>query len=148
MDVETEACAHVRAGDGSPEIRLLIVDDHAGVRAGLSEVLSDEPDMTVVGECEDGAQVAEAFDRLRPDVVLMDYSMPDMDGVTATRLLVAAHPEARVVVLTAQGPGVRPMAIAAGARGFATKGASSGALLRCIRSAVAGCDCCLESLSA
>jgi DNA-binding NarL/FixJ family response regulator len=148
MSVDSQAGPHHHDARAAAEIRLLIVDDHAGVRAGLADVLSAEPDITVVGECEDGVHVAAAFDRLAPDVVLMDHSMPEMDGLTATSLLLEAHPEARVVMLTALGAELRPAAVAAGARGFLTKSGSSEALVRCIRSVVVGCSCCLEPLSA
>src|SRR4051794_39497820 len=71
-------------GDASAGIRVLLVDDHPLVRRTLAEALSDEDDLTVVGECEDGSQVLEAATRLRPDVVFMDLSMKVMDGLAAT----------------------------------------------------------------
>ena len=69
---------------GSGGIRVLVVDDHQMVRAALTEVLDDEDDLTVVGQCEDGSQVLDTVERLQPDVVLMDLSMPGMNGLAAT----------------------------------------------------------------
>jgi DNA-binding NarL/FixJ family response regulator len=84
---------------GSDRIRVLVVDDHPSVRAVLAELLADEDDLTVVGECEDGSQVVAATSRLRPDVVLMDLSMPVMNGLAATEALRATDPAPRIVVL-------------------------------------------------
>jgi DNA-binding NarL/FixJ family response regulator len=120
---------------------VLVVDDHPLVRSTLTELLSDEPDLTVVGECEDGSQVVDAVRRLRPDVVLMDLSMPGMNGLAATEALRAARTEPRVVVLTAE-PGVRREVEAAGADALVPKDLRSGALLGCLRTVVVGCVCC------
>jgi DNA-binding NarL/FixJ family response regulator len=120
---------------------VLVVDDHPLVRSALTELLSDEPDLTVVGECEDGSQVLDAVRRLRPDVVLMDLSMPGMDGLAATEALRAARAESRVVVLTAE-PGMRLDVEAAGADALIPKDLRSGALLDCLRTVLVGCGCC------
>jgi DNA-binding NarL/FixJ family response regulator len=128
-------------------IRLLVVDDHAGVRAGLGELLSRQPDMTVVGECADGSEVVPAFHRLQPDVVLMDLIMPLVDGVTATRLLLEYEPDACVVILTARVPAPRHAQVRVGAKGFVLKSDAPEVLFRCIRSVEVGCTCCLESVS-
>jgi DNA-binding NarL/FixJ family response regulator len=127
---------------GGDDIRVLVVDDHPLVRSTLTELLSDEADLTVVGECEDGSQVVDAVQRLRPDVVLMDLSMPVMNGLAATEALRAVRPEPRVVVLTAEGSGVRPEVEAAGAHALVPKDLRSGALLGCLRTVVVGCECC------
>ena len=137
------ACGCERVSDrGAQAIRVLVVDDHPMVRATLSALLSDEDDVTVVGECEDGSQVVEAVERLHPDVVLMDLSMPVMNGLAATEALRAVRPEPRVVVLTAE-QGVRPEVEAAGANALVPKDLRSGALLGCLRTVVVGgCGCC------
>jgi DNA-binding NarL/FixJ family response regulator len=127
---------------GAQGIRVLVVDDHPMVRATVVELLSDEDDLTVVGECEDGSQVVEAVERLRPDVVLMDLSMPGMDGIAATEALRAVRPEPRVVVFTGDGISVRSEVEAAGAHALVPKSARAAALLGCLRTVVIGCDCC------
>jgi DNA-binding NarL/FixJ family response regulator len=134
-------CGRRRAG-GADGIRVLVVDDHALVRATVTELLSEEDDLTVVGECEDGSQVVEAVERLRPDVVLMDLSMPGMDGLAATEALRAVRPEPRVVVFTGEGAAVRSEVEAAGANALVPKSARADALLGCLRTVVVGCGCC------
>src|SRR5215212_5478553 len=104
------------------EIRVLVVDDDPVVSAALVERLSDEEDFTVVGECEDGSQVLAAAAQLLPDVVVMDLSMPVMDGLAATQALRATHPEPRVVMHTASGSEVRPKVASAGAHALVPKG--------------------------
>jgi DNA-binding NarL/FixJ family response regulator len=128
--------------DASADIRVLLVDDHPMVRRALAEALSDEDGLTVVGECEDGAQAVEAVARLAPDVVFMDVSMARMDGLAATAALRAAHPEARVIVLTGEGPEVRPEVEVAGAHALVPKGTRLGPLLRCLRTVAAGSSDC------
>ncbi len=131
-----------RAGD---PIRVLVVDDHPAVRTALAARLSDEDDLTVVGECEDGSQVVEAATRLRPDVVFMDLSMPVMDGLAATEALCRDRLETRVIMLTADGA-ARERAAAAGARAVVPKGTPSERLLRCLRTVAQdgdGCPFCL-----
>jgi DNA-binding NarL/FixJ family response regulator len=122
-------------------IRVLVVDDHPWVRSALDQLLSEEVDLTVVGQCEDGSQVVEAASRLHPDVILMDLSMPVMDGLAATQALRAAAPEPRIVVLTAEGPAARPAAEAAGAHALVPKDARADALLGCVRTVVGGGPC-------
>ncbi|MGY1616120.1 response regulator transcription factor [Geodermatophilus sp. SYSU D00691] len=135
-----------RAGDPATNIRVLLVDDHPVVRRVMAEALSDEDDLTVVGECADGSQVAEAAARLRPDVVCMDLSMPVMDGLAATEALRAVRPEARVVVVTGDGADVRARAEVAGAHAVVPKGTRLEPLLRCLRTVAVGgtgCPYCL-----
>jgi DNA-binding NarL/FixJ family response regulator len=141
MTGRTCSCGQRQAPDGAADIRVLVVDDHPMVRTSLSEVLSDEEGVTVVGECEDGSQVLEAVGRLRPDVVLMDLTMPVMNGLATTEALRAARLEPRVVVLTA-GDTDRHTVAAAGADALLTKDARADALLRCLRTVIVGCGCC------
>ena len=122
---------------------MLVVDDHQMVRAALTEVLDDEDDLTVVGQCEDGSQVLDTVERLQPDVVLMDLSMPGINGLAATKALRAVRPEPRVVVLT--GPRRRGEAGRRGGRrecAASRRGRPRGALLACLRTVVTGCGCC------
>ena len=140
MDAPSCPCGSHGSADGGG-IRVLVVDDHPLVRSSLTELISGEADLTVVGECQDGAEVVDAVERLQPDVVLMDLSMPGMDGLAATEALRAVHPEPRVVVLTTQA-GVRPEVEAAGADALLPKQLRSGELLACLRTVVVGCRCC------
>jgi DNA-binding NarL/FixJ family response regulator len=134
------------ARTGSDRIRVLLVDDHPGVRASLAELLSDEDDLTVVGECEDGSQVVDAVSRLHPDVVLMDLSMPVMNGLAAPEAVRAVEPEPRIVVLTGEGAAAEPKVVAAGAHALLSKSGRSDALLGCLRTVVLGCRCCPHCL--
>jgi DNA-binding NarL/FixJ family response regulator len=84
----------------SETVRVLIVDDDDLMRAGLQSVLSTDPTIELVGEAHDGAAALEAARTLRPDVVLMDVRMPELDGIAATRRLTDAAPETKVVILT------------------------------------------------
>ena len=81
-------------------IRVLLADDHHLVRAGLAGLLAEADDIEVAGEASDGAQAVQRSAELRPDVVLMDLSMPVMDGIQATRRITEDWPEARVIALT------------------------------------------------
>jgi DNA-binding NarL/FixJ family response regulator len=123
------------------DIRVLIVDDHPVVRTTLAEAFSGEDGITVVGQCEGGAQVAEAAARLQPDVITMDLSMPGVDGLAATEALRAATTGVRVVVLSAGAPARHAIA-AAGADALVPKNVRLEALLTCVRAVVAdGADC-------
>jgi DNA-binding NarL/FixJ family response regulator len=120
-------------------IRVLIVDDHAVVRGGLQRLLGGIADFEVVGAVGDGAAALVAAAHQRPDVVIMDLSMPVLDGIEATRRMRSASPGARVVVLTSTfDRGRIAEAIEAGAVGFLLKDAEPAALVRRIRVA-AGC---------
>jgi DNA-binding NarL/FixJ family response regulator len=138
----TCASGEHRAPNASPDIRVLVVDDHPWVRTTLTELLSDEDDLVVVGECEDGSQVVEAAARLQPDIVLMDLSMPVMNGLAATEALRAAQSQPRIVVLSGDGFAARYKAAAAGAHALVPKGGHAQALLSCLRTVVVGCGCC------
>jgi len=115
-------------------IRVLVVDDHAIVRKGIRALLATESDIQVVGEASDGAQAITNVLTLTPDVVLMDLVMPNVDGIEATRQIVAQRPETRILVLTsfAADDKVLP-AIKAGALGYLLKDSSPEQLVQAIR---------------
>ena len=127
-------------------IRVLLVDDEAMVRAGLRLVLEVEPDVEVVGEASDGAEAVAAAGRLRPDVVLIDVRMPRMDGLAASRDILAADPDVKVVVLTTfNDDGYVHQALRLGASGFLLKVAPPERLAEAVRVAAAG-DALLDPL--
>jgi DNA-binding NarL/FixJ family response regulator len=120
-------------------IRVLVVDDHAVVRSGLEMLLSTAEDIEVAGTAGDGAEAVEVAARERPDVILMDLSMPNVDGIEATRRIVAADPDAHVVVLTSFSDNRRILdALDAGAIGYLLKHAGPDEVLGAIRAAAAG----------
>jgi DNA-binding NarL/FixJ family response regulator len=119
-------------------IRVLIADDHGIVREGLRAVLGSEPGMEVVGEAATGKVVVERAAELRPDVILMDIQMPQINGIEATRRIVEANPDVGVVVLTMfEDDDSVFSAMRAGARGYVLKGAPPSQILKVLR-AVAG----------
>lgn len=119
--------------------RIMVVDDHQLVRAGLVSLLDGAEDLDVVGQAADGAEALEVAAATEPDVVLMDLSMPIMDGVTATRALLDARPATAVVVLTSFTDQARVAeALAAGAVGYLLKDSHPRDLLAGIRAAAAG----------
>ena len=120
-------------------IRVLIADDHTIVRSGLSMLLSAEPDMQVVGEAADGAQALEMTARLRPDVVLMDIAMPNLNGIEATKRIRREFPEVRMLILTMhRSEEYFFQVLEAGASGFVLKGAETDELLQAVRAVARG----------
>ena len=120
-------------------IRVLITDDHAIVRTGLAQLLGTTDDLVLVGEAGDGARAIELAAELRPDVVLMDLSMPGVDGVRATASIVADNPDVRILVLTSFSDQTRILdALEAGADGYLLKHSEPEVILAGIREVMTG----------
>jgi DNA-binding NarL/FixJ family response regulator len=121
------------------QIRVLVVDDDALVRAGLAMLLAGAEDIAIVGEAADGTEVAAAVAEHRPDVVLMDIRMPGMDGLTATELLRAQRGAPEVIVLTTfEADDYVMRALRAGAGGFLLKDTPPAEIVRAVRGVAAG----------
>jgi NarL family two-component system response regulator LiaR len=120
-------------------IRVLIADDHAILRKGIRALLSTEPDIEVVGETGDGLETVAQAQALRPDVILMDLVMPEMDGIEATRRIMAEQPAVHILVLTsfAADDKVFP-AIKAGALGYILKDSGPAELVQAIHQVYRG----------
>jgi DNA-binding NarL/FixJ family response regulator len=120
-------------------ITVVVVDDHPLVRGGLRALLAGQSDLEVVGEAADGLEAEQEAGRLRPDVVLMDLSMPGPDGIESTRRLLEVHPDARVVILTSFHDLDRvSAALRAGAVGYLLKDAEPETIVAGVRAAARG----------
>jgi DNA-binding NarL/FixJ family response regulator len=118
---------------------IVLADDHALVRQGLRAVLESEPDFAVVGEVGDGLAVADAVERLTPDVLIVDVVMPGLSGLEVTRQVMQRSPGTRVVVLSMYANEAYVLeALRNGALGYVLKDASASDLVRAVREAVAG----------
>src|SRR5882724_12252264 len=127
-----------RMASASP-IRILTADDHPLIRAGLVTFLATEPELQVVAEAANGEEALEKYRELRPDIVLMDLSMPVMDGLSATRAILEEFPDARVIVLTTyDGDEDIHRALDAGARGYLLKDMVAAEVLNVIRTVHGG----------
>ena len=121
------------------ELRVIIADDHPIVREGLHAVVSDQPDMIVVGQAATGAEAVDLALSLRPDVVLLDLRMPEQNGVDAIAAIRAGWPEARVLVLTTyDGDEDIYRALQAGAQAYLLKDTPRAELLEAIRAVARG----------
>jgi DNA-binding NarL/FixJ family response regulator len=120
-------------------VRVLLVDDQALFREALATLLAVREEVEVVGEAANGAEAVECAARLRPDVVLMDLRMPELDGIAATRRLRAQQPEVRVIALTTFDTDEEVFAaLRAGAVGYLLKDVSSGRLVEAVLAAARG----------
>lgn len=119
--------------------RILVVDDHAIMRDGLSALLSEEPDLEVIGTAGDGRAAVDKVDADTPDLVLIDLSMPGTDGARAISVIKRKHPEVRAVVLTFHKEDAHiHAALEAGADGYVLKDDGRGELMSAIRNVAAG----------
>ncbi len=115
-------------------IRVLCVDDHPLFREGIATVIGHQPDMTLAGMAASGADAIRQFASVLPDVTLMDLRLPDISGIEATESIIAAHPQAKIVILTtSEGDVEIQRSLGAGARGYLLKGTPLHELIDVIR---------------
>src|ERR1700723_3500116 len=120
-------------------IRILSVDDHPLIRAGVTALVGTQPDMTIVGEAKSGGEAVESYRATRPDILLIDIQMPDMDGIDAIIAIRSEFPDARAIVLTTyEGDALAYRALKAGARAYILKSLVRKELLSAIRAVHAG----------
>jgi two-component system invasion response regulator UvrY len=127
-----------RTGMGRTVIKVLLADDHSLVRTGIKGILERSPDIRVVAEASDGQEALEQYKAVHPDVVILDISMPNMDGLETTKSILAVDPQAQILMLTMYPErqyAVR--ALKAGALGYITKGTSTAELHNAVRSVAA-----------
>jgi DNA-binding NarL/FixJ family response regulator len=127
----------MKEDEAAPPARLLIVDDHDLMRETTRRMLEGEPDLEVVGEAVNGRHALELCRQLRPDLVLMDVRMPEMDGLTATRAIKEEIPAISVLLVTAyESEDYRREAASAGAAGYILKDAPRQQMLEAVRKAL------------
>ncbi|MDQ3891386.1 MAG: response regulator transcription factor [Actinomycetota bacterium] len=120
-------------------IRVLVADDHPVFRYGMRALLSFDPDTELVGEATDGEEAVARALELRPDVILMDFDMPEMDGIEATRKILEARPNTSILMVTmSEDDEAVVAAVRAGARGYVLKDAEGEEMLLAIRAAAGG----------
>jgi two-component system, NarL family, response regulator NreC len=120
-------------------IRILLADDHAVVRQGFKMILSAQPDMEIVGEAGNGREAVELVEQLKPDVVVMDVAMPELNGIEATRRVAASVPHTRVIALSMHKDSVYVREVLrAGARGYLLKDSDAGDLVSAVRAVARG----------
>src|SRR5690242_16760171 len=128
-----------RVVDAVTRSRVLIVDDHALLRTGVANIINQEPDLEVVAEATNGLEGVEAYERHRPDVVLVDLRMPVMEGVDAIRRMRELDGQARIIVLTTYDSDEDiARALTAGAKAYVLKDISADALIACIHEVLGG----------
>jgi two-component system NarL family response regulator len=122
-----------------PRIRILVVDDHFMVRIGWIGAFEGVPDMVVAGEARNGAEALSQFERLKPDVTLMDGILPDIHGVEVTRRILERHPAARIILVSINETAEDVHhALQAGACGYVPKSCEKDTIVRAIRAVAAG----------
>jgi len=122
-----------------PKIRILLADDHDVVRSGLRALLRTSPDFAIVGEAVDGEEAVRMTEETKPDVVIMDISMPNLDGIAATKVIKDKLPDVKVVILTVhEDEEYAYQVLRAGASGYVLKNAGKKDIFKAIESAVSG----------
>ena len=121
------------------KIRILLADDHSVVRQGFKLLLGQQPDVEVIGEAGDGAEAVRKALELKPSVIIMDIAMPNLNGVEATRRIMEANPDARILILSMHKDAVYVReTLRAGAKGYLLKEAIDHDLMRAVRAVAAG----------
>lgn len=121
------------------KVRILIADDHDVVRSGLRALLRISPEFSIVGEAVDGEEAVSLSEKTKPDVVIMDVSMPNLDGIAATRLIKERMPEVKVIILTVhEDEEYAYQILRAGASGYVLKNAGKKDIFKAIESAMSG----------
>jgi len=122
-----------------PRIRILLADDHAVVRQGFKMILDAQPDMEIVGEAGNGREAVDLVEKLKPDVIVMDVAMPELNGIEATRRVTQSVPHARVIALSMHKDSVYVREVLrAGARGYLLKDSGAGDLVSAVRAVARG----------
>ena len=125
----------------NPRITVLLVDDHSLVRHGFRRMLEDDPEIEVVGEASDGPEAVDAVENSHPDVVVMDFALPSMNGAVATRNVLRISPETRVLILSMHSePAYVRTCMEAGARGYLLKNAMDLELVEAVKQVAAGVE--------
>jgi DNA-binding NarL/FixJ family response regulator len=126
-------------GSTAPKLRIFLADDHAVVREGLRALVAAQPDLEVAGEAADGRTACERIEAVRPDVAVMDVSMPELNGAQATERLKASCPRVKILALTVhEDRGYLRRLLEAGASGYVLKRAAAEELIAAIRAVAAG----------
>jgi NarL family two-component system response regulator LiaR len=125
--------------DTSQVIRVMLVDDHKVVRSGLATFLKAYDDLELVGEAKNGLEAIQLCHQKKPDVILMDLMMPEMDGIAATRTILADYPDIKIIAMTSfEDEELVHGVLAAGAIGYLLKNVTSDELVKAIRDATSG----------
>ena len=119
--------------------RVLIVDDHAFIRRGVQSILQSFPEWELCGEASDGSEAIELVDKLHPDLILMDVTMPKLNGIEATQLIRNNHPRVKIVLLTLhESPEILRSGFRAGANGYLLKADAEEELMKAMRAVMGG----------
>ncbi len=130
------------------KIRLLLVDDHAVVRAGYRMLLQGYNEIEIVAEADNGEMACKYYTELKPDLVVMDLSLPGMSGLEAVRRILSRNPEAKIMIFSMHAESVFvEQALQAGALGYITKNSAPGVLIQAVRKIVAGGTCVSDDIA-
>ncbi|MGD1091377.1 MAG: response regulator transcription factor [Bryobacteraceae bacterium] len=139
VKVQVVGCSILSEGESGMAIRIILADDHTIIRSGLRLLLEQQPDFKVVAEANDGREAVQLVSKNHPDVAILDIGMPQLNGIEATRQIVAENPEAQVLILSMHSDeGYVLRALKAGARAYILKNSAEADLIRAVRSVAEG----------